>query len=144
MFSTLSNTAIVICGLRTLSIWTCLKILSYGKGLTLNHTIPSFNDLWRRRLLKTFWEKEKMLVTSIFSFFQNVFYSSKSKFQFLSQIMSSASTMNLDHSKIFSFGTGLISLLIKEFFLVTAALLSQSSIDITFCVTDCLSYMHQR
>ena len=35
-------------------------------------------------LLKTLWEKEKMLVTSIFSFSHNVFYSSRHKFQFLS------------------------------------------------------------
>ena len=29
---------------------------------------------WKKPLLKTFWEKEKMLVCSIFSFSQNVFY----------------------------------------------------------------------
>ena len=30
-------------------------------------------------LLKAFWEKEKVLVTSIFSFFHNVFFSSSTK-----------------------------------------------------------------
>ena len=36
--------------------------------------------------MKTLWEKEKMLVTSIFSHSHNVFYHSQSKFQFLSHI----------------------------------------------------------
>ena len=45
-----------------------------------------FQHLWKRKLLKTLWEKEKMLVTSIFSFSHKVFYSSQHKFQFLSQI----------------------------------------------------------
>ena len=49
------------------------KILSSGKGLILYHTIPTFND-FNRGLLKTLWEKEKMLVTSNFSFSHNVFY----------------------------------------------------------------------
>ena len=31
---------------------------------------------WKRGLFKTMWEMEKMLVTSIFSFFHNVFYPS--------------------------------------------------------------------
>ena len=39
-----------------------------------------------RRLLKTFWEKEKMLVTSIFSFSQNVFHLSQNIIQILSHI----------------------------------------------------------
>ena len=39
-----------------------------------------------RSLLKTLWEKEKMLVTSIFSFSHNVFYPSLNKFQFFSYI----------------------------------------------------------
>ena len=40
--------------------------------------------LWERSLLKTLWEKEKMLATSIFSFFQKVFYPSYEEFPFLS------------------------------------------------------------
>ena len=35
----------------------------------------------KRNLLKTLWEKEKMLGTSIFSFSRNVFLPSQSKFQ---------------------------------------------------------------
>ena len=43
----------------------------------LYHTVQTFNDPEKRRLLKTLWENEKMLVTSIFSFSRNVFYQSK-------------------------------------------------------------------
>ena len=49
----------------------------FGKGLSLYHTILTFNDPQGRRLLKTFLEKEEMLVTSIFSFSKNVFYHSQ-------------------------------------------------------------------
>ena len=52
----------------------------------LSHTILTFNDLGKRSLLKTLCEKEKILVTSIFSFSHNVFYPCKDKFQFLSHI----------------------------------------------------------
>ena len=58
-----------------------------GKGLTLCHSIPAFIDP-EKNILKTLWEKDKMLETgietfgenqkmviSIFSFFRNVFYS---------------------------------------------------------------------
>ena len=37
-------------------------------------------------LLKTLWEKQKMLVTSIFSFTKNVFYSTKDEFHRLESI----------------------------------------------------------
>ena len=43
---------------------------------TLYHTIPTFNNL-EKDVLKTLWEKEKMLVTSIFSLSCNVFYPSQ-------------------------------------------------------------------
>ena len=49
-----------------------------------------------------------MLVTSIFSFSKNVFYHSQNKFQFLCCIfLSSANALNLDKSKILSFGKDL-------------------------------------
>ena len=35
---------------------------------------PWFLRVWNSSLLKTLWEKEKMLVTSIFSFSHNVYY----------------------------------------------------------------------
>ena len=53
------------------------------------------------------WEKEKMLVTSIFSFFHNVFYPSKNKFQFFIHIhfvVCKIYAFDLDQSKIESFG----------------------------------------
>ena len=45
---------------------------------------------------ETFLEKEKMLVANIFSFSKNVFFSVKSKFNYLSQIRSSASFLDSD------------------------------------------------
>ena len=41
---------------------------------------PDFKQPRRKSLLKTLWKKEKILVTSIFSFSQNVFYPSQNKF----------------------------------------------------------------
>ena len=55
------------------------KLLSATKNRitgikSLPNTIPSFNDPEKEVFLKTLWEKEKMLVTSIFSFCRNIFY----------------------------------------------------------------------
>ena len=47
--------------------------------LSLITTIFQFLTIMRRRPLKTLSEKEKMLVTSIFSFSNNVFYPMKEK-----------------------------------------------------------------
>ena len=54
-------------------IWEiiCLKVLSYinmsqavpNGVLTLYHTVTTFNYPEEKQLLKTLWEKEKMLVT---------------------------------------------------------------------------------
>ena len=63
-----------------------------------------FNDLGRR-LWKILWEKEKMLVTSIISFFHIVFYPIKEIIIILrTLILSSANAFNLDQAKILSFG----------------------------------------
>ena len=78
------------------------KNLLFGKRLTLHHTITTFNDPDREALLKTLWEKEKMLVTSISSFSHNVLQPSKkqtSNFQ-SHFVLSSAHAFNLDQSKI--------------------------------------------
>ena len=47
-----------------------------------------FETVWSLEiiLLKTLWEKEKMLVTSIFSFVHNVFYFCHNKFKFFINI----------------------------------------------------------
>ena len=59
----------------------------------------TFNDPHVRSLLKTLWEKEKMLVTSIFSFSHNVFYPSKKEFLFLTFNLLSANAFKLDQSQ---------------------------------------------
>ena len=51
-------------------------------SFTLYHTILTFNDPQQRGLLKTLWEKEKMLVTSIFSFSNIEFNPSQNKYLF--------------------------------------------------------------
>ena len=71
----------------------------------LYHSILTFKDPWKEVFLKTLWEKEKMLVTSIFSFSHNVFYPSKTNFNFSATFnLSSANAFNLDQSKNLSFG----------------------------------------
>ena len=56
-------------------------------------------------MLKILLEKEKMLITSIFSFTRYVFYPSKNKFNFsVAFILSAENAFNLDQSKILSFG----------------------------------------
>ena len=52
---------------------------------SLQHN-SDFQRTWDRSRLKTLKEKEKMLVTSIFSFSNNVFYPSQYKFQLFSHI----------------------------------------------------------
>ena len=53
--------------------------------LTLYHTIPTFNDP-ENEAFQNIVGKEKMLVTSIFSFSYDVFYPSQNKIQFLNQV----------------------------------------------------------
>ena len=66
---------------------------------------PEFKQPQNRILLKTLWEQEKMLVTSIFSFSHNVSYPSQNKFQISAKFdLLSANASNLDQSKYFSFG----------------------------------------
>ena len=58
--------------------------LQYNGLLTLYHTILTFP--LQRSLLNTLWEKDKMLVNSIFSFSHNVFYPSQNTFQSFSHV----------------------------------------------------------
>ena len=87
-----------------LSYWTSLKscyLVERGQLIADDRATGGSNDrnlfttqsrllmtLRQSALLKTLWEKEKMLVTSIFSFSHNVFYSSQNKFQVFSHIHS--------------------------------------------------------
>ena len=76
--------------------------------LTLYHTIRALDNLQQRSLLKTLWEKEKMLVTSIFSFSHHVFNPIKDKnhhFKYFNVVVCNA--FNLVRSKNLSFGKGL-------------------------------------
>ena len=61
-----------------------------------------------KSLLKTLWEKNKMLVTSILFFSHNVFYPMKDKFKFLVTFnLSSANAFILDQSEILLSRNGL-------------------------------------
>ena len=81
------------CLLQTLWFWTSLKFVVWERVnllvLQIISSLPHNPDFWLEGngALETFLEKEKMLVTSIFSFFfQNVFYHSKHNLKFISQI----------------------------------------------------------
>ena len=68
--------------------WSTWKVFAEDNLIvtySLRHN-PDFKRRQERRLLKTFWEKEKMLVTSISPFSQNVSYSFRNKFQVFSHI----------------------------------------------------------
>ena len=67
--------------------------------------------------MKTLRKKEKMLVTSIFSFSHNVFYRFETDFMFsVTFIVSSANAFILDLSKILLFGKELNKLLYNQKF----------------------------
>ena len=75
----------------------------FGKKKGLN-SLPH-TTLRERSLLKTLWEKKKMLVTSIFSFFHNFSVLLKPNFSCsFTFMLSSANALNFDQSKILSFG----------------------------------------
>ena len=68
----------------------------------------TFWRVWKKNLFKTLREKEKMLVTSIFSFSHNVLYSIKTEIIIYNIfILSSAIAFNLDKVKFLSSGNGL-------------------------------------
>ena len=75
------------------------KELSSRKELTLYGTIPSINDLLKEKEIKTLWEKDKILVNSIFSFSHNVSCSIKDKMHHLCH-------MKIVACKCFEFGQG--------------------------------------
>ena len=55
-------------------VWEWVNYPLCGKALTHSHTMTPFDAPWETSLLKTLWEKEKLLITSNFSFFHSVFY----------------------------------------------------------------------
>ena len=78
MFSFLSNTRIIILGNSVLLSANALnlnqsRVLSVGKELIPSQTCPRFLRVCCTSPLKTLWEKEKLLITSNFSFSHSVF-----------------------------------------------------------------------
>ena len=61
---------------------------------------PDICQFWQRRLLKTLWEKEKMLVTSIFSFSYNVFFPIKESLHHLNHNERQQMLNNLNKANI--------------------------------------------
>ena len=88
MFYTLSQTFFAISAAFELLSANALNLdksnnLSFGKKLTYYYTINSFNAL-KKNIWKTLLKKEKMLITSIFSFPHHVCYTAKDLFQYFS------------------------------------------------------------
>ena len=76
--------------------------------LPLYHVIPTFHDLEKEAYIKTLWQKEKMLVTSISP---PTMFSNLSRINFIfwaTFILSSANSMKLDQPKILLCGNDLI------------------------------------
>ena len=102
--------------LRAINIFKAEMIFAYGyrNRFQLVNPFPHNDTFWRPReasLLKTLWEKEKLLVMSNFSFSHSVFY----LFRELSAIFIKfkivvCNLFTLDQSKILSSGNGLNSL----------------------------------
>ena len=63
---------------------------------------PWFSCVWYTSLLKTLWEKDKLLVTSNFSFFHSVFY--HSVFYPLGKLSSIVIKFKIVLCKLFQFG----------------------------------------
>ena len=74
--------------------------------LTLYQTITTFNNFWGKHLLKSLWEKEKMLVP--FSTMFSTLFKMKLMF-WVTFYLSSASTLNLNWAEILSFCKELVS-----------------------------------
>ena len=62
--------------------------------LTFTLKIPSFNNPNRRLLLKTLWERKKILLTTILTYFHFIIWRAF--------YLSSANALNLDQSYVFS------------------------------------------
>ena len=78
----------------------CSLFSSVDRIVTLYHKIQPFEDCKKRDCKEEILEKEKMQLTSIFSFFHNVFSPSVKKFCCFSQFFFSANGFILDTSII--------------------------------------------
>ena len=82
------------------------EILSFDYGLTLYHTIPTFNDPIKKPFENIVGKGEKAS-NQHFLLLHNVFYPSQKEFLFLSYytfILSSENAFNLDQSEKLMFG----------------------------------------
>ena len=59
---------------NTCDVYVCVCVNCYKRGLNPFSNKPWFLRVCRANLLKTLWEKEKLLVTSNFSFFHSFFH----------------------------------------------------------------------
>ena len=69
-----------------IAFWLAVNWITGHAHLPLYHTFPTFNDPEKEGFWKHCGEKEKMLVTSAFSFSRNVSYPSQREFLHLSYI----------------------------------------------------------
>ena len=85
--------------------------------IKLSQTSPCFVRVCSTSLLKTPWEKEKLLIMSNFSFYHSVFYSFGENFlPFSSNLkLSFANSFNLEGSEICRLGEGQCSDYFYEF-----------------------------
>ena len=74
-----------------------LRLPNRGK-ISQNYVFTTQSRPYKRSLLKTGWEKEKMLVTSIFSFPHHVFYHFLNKLKIFSHFYF-VNAFNMDRSK---------------------------------------------
>ena len=101
------SAAILYSSTFTIIIPQLLKRLAVGRAYLATVFRNCFNSLPQEKsFLKTLWEKEKMLVTSIFSFSHSVFYPVSDRNHHLSYsfFLSSANAFNLVTCKILLFG----------------------------------------
>ena len=72
--------------------------------LTLYHTVPTFNNTEKKKASENIAEKQKMLVTCIFSFSHNVFFPETEIIILATFNLLSAKALDMVKSKKLSFG----------------------------------------
>ena len=99
-------------------ITLCVTFKIYYKTRHVVQPFPNnslFLHVCSTNLLKTLWEKEKLLVTSNFSFSHNIFYPfGKSSAISSNSRLSSANSFSLEESKLCHLGKGFAWLLNKD------------------------------
>ena len=83
---------------KIMNTWTSFNFLTFGGKSSLYHTIQTFNDPEQESFGKKLWEMEKRLVSSIFSFTHNVFFSSQGKLNLYKKKTLHSSILTLSQS----------------------------------------------